>query len=121
MGMEFRPYYMAREWVKMGHHVDIIAADYSHLRQKNPYPKKDFDTEDIDGIHYHWIHTSTYQGNGAKRAMTMFQFVGKLWLHAGRIAKECKPDVIITSSTYPLDTFAGQRIKRKMSRQKREP
>ena len=24
MGMEFRPYYLAREWVKMGHKVIII-------------------------------------------------------------------------------------------------
>ena len=34
MGMEFRPYYMAREWIRQGHEVDIIAADYSHLRRK---------------------------------------------------------------------------------------
>ena len=36
MGMEFRTYYLASEWVKMGHNVTIIAGDYSHLRRKNP-------------------------------------------------------------------------------------
>lgn len=112
MGMEFRPYYFAREWVKKGHRVDIIAADYSHLRRKNPVITKDFDEEVIDGIHYHWIHTGQYDGNGGKRAITMFQFVGKLWLNAKKIARKLKPDVVITSSTYPLDTYAGQRIKR---------
>lgn len=55
MGMEFRPYYMAREWTKLGHKVDIIAGDYSHLRKMNPTVKYDFQTEDIDGITYHWI------------------------------------------------------------------
>lgn len=118
MGMSFRTYYMAREWVRMGHQVHIIAADYSHLRRRNPYPKKDFETENIDGIHYHWIHTNQYNGNGVKRAMTMFEFVGKLWLHAGWIVKECAPDVIITSSTYPLDTYAGQRIQALSNRRK---
>lgn len=110
MGMEFRPYYFAREWVKAGHHVDIIAADYSHLRMKNPKVQEDFQKEIIDGIHYYWIHTNTYEGNGAKRAMTMFQFVWKIWKKAKKIAYLCKPDVVITSSTYPLDTYAGQRI-----------
>ena len=42
MGMEFRPYYFAREWVKMGHDVTMIAGDYSHLRSKNPDVLKDF-------------------------------------------------------------------------------
>jgi len=113
MGMEYRPYYMAREWVKMGHRVDILAADFSHLRRKNPEPGKDMRHELIDGIHYHWVHTTTYSGNGAKRAVTMAQFVGKLLLRAGRIAKRLKPDVIITSSTYTLDTFAGQWFRKK--------
>lgn len=113
MGMEFRPYYFAREWIKMGHKVDIIAADYSHLRRKNPVVTEDFQKEDIDGITYHWIKTNQYEGNGAKRAMTMAKFVSKLWLHSKRIVRELEPDVVICSSTYPLDTFVGQRIKKK--------
>lgn len=117
MGMEFRPYYFAREWVKMGHKVDIIAADYSHLRRKNPVVKHDFQEENIDGITYHWVRTNEYQGNGIKRAMTMAKFVSKLWLRSRWIVNEFEPDVVICSSTYPLDTFAGQRI-RKVSKKK---
>ena len=113
MGMEFRPYYFAREWIKMGHRVDIIAADYSHLRRINPNVSKDFQEEMIDGIHYHWIKTGEYEGNGVKRAVTMAKFVAKLWLHAGKIIRELDPDVVICSSTYPLDTYVGQRIRRK--------
>lgn len=116
--MEFRPYYFAREWVKMGHRVDIIAADYSHLRRKNPQVQEDFQTEVIEGINYHWIKTNTYEGNGVSRAITMAQFVGKLWLNAKKIVREFEPDVVICSSTYPLDTFVGQRI-RKVSKNKK--
>lgn len=114
MGMEFRPYYFAREWIKIGHHVDIIAADYSHLRIKNPEVREDFQTEDIDGIRYHWIKAGRYQGNGAKRAFNIFRFAWKLWRHAGKIVKEYRPDVVITSSTYPLDTYAGQKMAKKV-------
>jgi len=112
MGMEFRPYYLSKEWIKMGHKVEIIAADYSHLRLKNPLIHKDFEKEMIDGISYRWIHTSKYEGNGVKRAVTMAQFTGKLYKNAKSIALKFKPDVIITSSTYPLDTYVGQRIKK---------
>lgn len=113
MGMEFRPYYFAREWVKMGHRVSIIAADYSHLRRKNPQVDKDFQHDIIDGIDYYWIRTNEYEGNGARRALTMAKFVGKLWLNCGRIIREMDPDAVICSSTYPLDTFVGQRIRKK--------
>ena len=50
LGMEFRPYYLAREWVKTGHKVRIIGADFSHLRTVNPTVEKDFEIENIDGI-----------------------------------------------------------------------
>lgn len=112
MGMEFRPYYLAREWVRMGHSVRIVAGDFSHLRIRNPQVEKDFAEETIDGIQYVWIRTGQYEGNGMSRAMTMFRFVWKLWKNAKRIAKDWKPDVIITSSTYPIDTYAGQRIRK---------
>ena len=113
MGMEFRPYYLAREWVKMGHQVRIVAGDYSHLRLVNPKVEHDFQEEKIDGIDYCWIKTGTYEGNGIARALTMFRFVHKLRARAKWIAEKWKPDVIITSSTYPLDTYAGQKIKKK--------
>jgi len=110
MGMEFRPYYLSREWVKMGHKVTIIAGDYSHLRLKNPSVSSDFTVVIIDGIEYVWIKSGSYQGNGAKRAFSMFRFVGKLWRNADKIVKQWKPDVVIASSTYPLDTYPAQKI-----------
>jgi len=112
MGMEFRPYYLAREWVKMGHNVTIIAASYSHLRKHNPNVVRDFQEEMIDGIRYVWIKTDEYSGNGVSRAKTMFQFVHKIRVKAELLIAGIDPDVIITSSTYPLDTYAGQKLKK---------
>lgn len=112
-GMEFRPYYLAREWIDKGHTVRVIGADYSHLRVKQPDIQSDFQTETIDGIEYQWIRAGRYQGNGIQRALSMLRFVAKLWRKAKKIVKEFQPDVVITSSTYPLDSIAGYRIAKK--------
>lgn len=109
-GMEYRPYYFAREWVELGHRVDIIAADYSHLRIKNPVVKRNFEKTQIDGINYHWIKAGKYKGNGVKRAFSMIRFVITLFFHARKLATKIKPDVVISSSTYPLDTYPAQKI-----------
>ena len=113
MGMEFRPYYMAREWQKNGHNVRIAAADYSHLRTCQPDCKDKHGKQVIDGVEFQIVKAGTYEGNGAKRAVSMFRFTGSLWRAAGKIAKEFRPDVVISSSTYPLDAYAGCRIARK--------
>lgn len=110
MGMEFRPYYLAREWGKAGHHVRIVGADYSHLRKNNPSIDQSFAVTEVDGVEYQWIKTRTYQGNGVSRIITMMQFCWKLFFHAGKIAGSFKPDIVIASSTYPMDSYAARRI-----------
>lgn len=110
MGMEFRPYYFSKEWIKQGHNVLIVAADYSHLRRRNPVVQNDYDIQIIDGIPYCWIKTGDYDRNGVKRALTMARFVNKVKSHAKRFRASFSPDVIIASSTYPLDTYAAQRV-----------
>ena len=97
----------------MGHDVTMIAGDYSHLRSKNPDVLRDFQKSNIDGIRYVWLKTGQYEGNGVKRAMTMKRFVSKLYMSAGKIADRFSPDVVISSSTYPLDTYPARRIAKK--------
>lgn len=110
MGMEFRPYYFAREWQKMGHKVLIVAGDYSHLRRENPQISHDFEHQEIEGVDYLFFQTGEYEGNGVSRALTMERFCRKLLRHAKRIADAVQPDVVIASSTYPLDTYPARRI-----------
>lgn len=110
LGMEFRPYYMAREWMKKGHNVRIVAAEYSHLRSINPTVEKELDAYVEDGIEYRWIKTCSYGSNGVKRLLNMLQFSSKAYFKAKKLVKDFKPDLVITSSTYPLDTYAAQRI-----------
>jgi glycosyltransferase involved in cell wall biosynthesis len=113
-GMEFRPYYLAREWVRHGHRVTIVAASESHLRSQAPQldGRARLD-ETIDGIHYAWLATPPYRGNGAARVRNMASFVMRLRRDADQLAASLKPDVVIASSTYPLDIWPAQRIARR--------
>lgn len=113
MGMEFRPYYLGREWKKKGHNIRILTASYSHLRNHNPNIEKDFSITEIDGIEYQWVKTREYQSNGISRIITMIQFCWKIYSHAGKIANDFKPDIVIASSTYPMDAYAANRIAKK--------
>ena len=110
MGMEFRPYYLAREWVKLGHQVTIVGANYSHLRASQPKSNKDLDEEHIEGIRYLWLKTPKYDSSGIKRVFNMLTFVCKLFINKNKIIKKTNPDVVIASSTYPLDIYPAFKI-----------
>ena len=112
-GMEYRPYYLAREWVRAGHRVHIVAASHSHLRRQGPaMAGRARLSEDIDGIHYTWLRTPAYAGNGAGRVRNMLAFVARLWREAPRLAQTFAPQAVIASSTYPLDIWPAHRIAR---------
>ena len=105
-GMEYRPFYMAREWIKMGHSVTIIGADFSHLRKKQPEAGEEF----IEGIRFIWLKSLKYQGNGIKRVCNILKFVLDLYFFN---FKNINPDLVIASSTYPLDIYPAQYIAKK--------
>lgn len=109
LGMEFRPYYLGREWVKSGNNVMIIGGSFSHLRKQQPSADK----ETLDGIEYRWIPLKPYKGNGLGRIRSMFDFVRKLWFGYKKYLGDFKPDVVIASSTYPLDIYPARKIAKK--------
>jgi glycosyltransferase involved in cell wall biosynthesis len=112
-GMEYRPYYLAREWVRLGHKVMIVASSESHIRTLAPTldgaPRM---TETIDGIDYLWLATPPYRGNGVARVRNMAAFVLRLRELGAELAARFQPDAVIASSTYPLDIWPAHRIAR---------
>ena len=108
-GMEYRPYYLAREWVRAGHRVQIVAATYSHVRTRQPAPGD----EVIDGIAYRWFATPRYLGNGLGRVKNIWAFLSRLWRDTPKLVAEFKPDVVIASSTYPMDIWVARRLARR--------
>ena len=108
LGMEYRPYYLAREWVRAGHSVMIVAADQSHVRARQPQAGD----EVIDGIAYRWLATPAYRGNGLGRVWNIGRFLAQVWAQAAELVREFKPDAVLASSTYPMDIWVARRIAR---------
>ena len=129
-GMEYRPYYLAREWVRSGHAVRMLAGGFSHVRAQQPdlaalrttgaVPDGRSTAQVIDGIAYHWYATPAYVGNGVGRVKNIWAFLRQVWLDAPRIAQDFQPDVVIASSTYPMDIWVAHRIVR-LARQQGRP
>jgi glycosyltransferase involved in cell wall biosynthesis len=110
-GMEYRPYYLAREWINAGHEVKIVSSSFSHLRIKNPeLDKSDVLVETISGVEFTWLAVPHYFGNGIKRIINIFMFIYRLFKYGKSIASKFKPDVVIASSTYPMDIWPASRI-----------
>ncbi|WP_434133611.1 glycosyltransferase family 4 protein [Sporomusa sphaeroides] len=112
-GMEYRPFYMAREWVRMGHQVTIVGASQSHLRSTQPEISSNFTEKSIEGIRYVWLKTPSYQGNGIGRVLNMLFFIIQLFKFSNTFAEDYKLDVVIASSTYPLDIYPARFIANK--------
>ncbi len=109
LGMEYRPYYLAREWVRAGHRVRMVAATYSHVRARQPAAGR----ESIDGIGYDWVPAPRYAGNGLGRVRNIATFLAGVWARTDELVREVKPDVVIASSTYPMDIWVARRIARR--------
>jgi glycosyltransferase involved in cell wall biosynthesis len=116
-GMEYRPYYLAREWVRAGHRVQIVAASNSHVRNTQPVVRDAPVDETIEGIDYRWIPTPSYSGNGVGRVLNIWSFLRQVWRDSKRLTHTLRPDVVIASSTYPMDIWVARRMA-KMARAK---
>jgi glycosyltransferase involved in cell wall biosynthesis len=106
LGMEYRPYHLAREWVRLGHVVHILAADQSHVRTQRPQAGDD----STDGVHYRWYATPPYVGNGWGRLRNITTFLSQVWADTPHCVQQFKPDVVVASSTYPMDIWVARRM-----------
>jgi glycosyltransferase involved in cell wall biosynthesis len=113
LGMEFRPYHLAREWLRAGHRVQMLAASFSHVRARQPAVGTTPLDEDIDGIAYRWYPTRAYKGNGLGRVRNIAEFLWGVRRDARRLAREFRPDVVIASSTYPMDIWVARHLARR--------
>ena len=59
-GMGGRHYHMARELVKQGHKVYLVAASYTHLLRKPPKVEQSYQVQPIEDFNFVWMKMPYY-------------------------------------------------------------
>ena len=111
-GMEYRPYYLSREWVRLGNSVAIIAASFSHLRERNPTFRGRLFREMIDGIEYLWVKSPSYFRNSLRRILNILAFSARLHHALKTVSCGQKVDAIVASSPHPFIVRAAHKAAR---------
>jgi glycosyltransferase involved in cell wall biosynthesis len=112
-GMEFRPHALAREWQATGHDVLIVAGSPSHVRAHNPELASRVSRELVDGVEFEWLKLPRYDGNGVRRAANIVAFAAQLRARSRALADGFRPDIVIASSTHPLDIYGARAAARR--------
>lgn len=112
MGTGTRHYDFARELIQRGYQVFIFASSYIHNKYVNVLePNETIREESIDGIHWVWLKTREYRGNGKARILSMMDYYRMMMKHWKQFEQ---PDVIIGSSVHLFACLAGCRIAKKI-------
>jgi glycosyltransferase involved in cell wall biosynthesis len=107
----------ARELIRRGHRVEIIAAKSQSLSRGESCdkPAKNWERELVEGeVPFNWIASPSYKGNSLGRIWNMLVFAQRVWSGSWSSGLP-KPDVIIGSSPHPFAAFAGERLAAKYS------
>ncbi len=110
IGRYDRPYHLSREWGKTGINSVVIAASNHHLLDQPQVAG----TKDVNGVHYEFMDTPPYQGNGVGRIINMFALGWKILLKHREIARRHgRPSMIIASSPHPYAFLSAWWLARK--------
>lgn len=109
-----RHYDFAKELIKRGHKVTIVASSfhYSKYQEMKEYDDKEYFLEIIDGIDFIWIKTPAYFGNGIGRVKNMLIYTFKV-LKIMPTLNLSKPDIIIGSSVHLFAVWAAYKLAQK--------
>ncbi len=102
----------ARELIRRGHKVHIIACSMLHLQQSEVVKQEGRDPwthATHEGVPFTWIPGQPYEGRSLQRILNMFQFA---WRTARLKWAEglTPPDLVMGSSPHPFAALAAQRV-----------
>ncbi len=106
-----RHYDFAKELIKRGHSVTIVASSfhYSKYKEMKDYKDKNYLCEKIDGIDFIWIKTPPYFGNGISRVKNMISYTYKILKYIPKLDLS-KPDIIVGSSVHLFAVWASYKL-----------
>ncbi|WP_417334495.1 glycosyltransferase family 4 protein [Halarcobacter sp.] len=109
-----RHYDFAKELIKRGHSVTIVASSfhYSKYKEMKDYKNKEYLCEKIDGVDFIWIKTPPYFGNGISRVKNMISYTYKVLKYIPKLNLS-KPDVIVGSSVHLFTVWAAYKLSNK--------
>ena len=107
-----RPSLFAKNLIKMGHDVTIIAASTIHNSDCKNLIEGGAKVEQIthDGIPYILINSKAYRGNGKDRVINILQFAKRLPRVLDTLEK---PDAVVATSFDPISCYAGIKYAKK--------
>ncbi len=106
-----RHFDLARRLSTSGFDVTIIASGFSHVtgREERLRWGQLYRTEPFDGVHFVWLRTIPYRGNGWRRQVNMLSFVASLLVVQTRLKA---PDAIVGSTVHPFAALGAWLVAR---------
>lgn len=106
-----RLFFLAKEFVKLGHTVRILTSDANHFGNF-PETDKIYNEEEQDGVKIGWLKTKKYTVTASfKRIISWFDFERRLFTLNRKNFE--KPDVVIVSSLSIFSIVFGYYLKKK--------
>lgn len=113
LGFGGRSYYLARELVKCGVKVYLVASSASHLLQGKVVFDGEVKFENVDGVNFVWVKMPEYSGAHSKRRIVnWFLFSSRIKRLWGQVTD--RPDAIICSSPSLISFLGAKSLSRKL-------
>jgi glycosyltransferase involved in cell wall biosynthesis len=101
----------ARELIRRGHTVAIVACSFHHLNheQLKGVSSEHWEAKVHDGVNFIWIPAQSYRNGAFRRVLNMFEFSLRAIRRDWAVGLE-RPDLILGSTPHPFAALAGERL-----------
>ncbi len=113
-----RHYELARELVRQGYHVVILASAFNERTHAlvRLQAGESWTLEVVDGVNFVWLPSFSYQGNDWRRLVNMLDFSWRVYWLGRRLPsldkRILRPDIVVGSATHLFAVLAAYHLSR---------